>query len=108
MFDGVTYSNSVLQFHTSSTADQAGAVTTLRQAGVAFTPDSVSIGKYGPFPLPVEVREAAEFQQLMKLNKNSLRVSGTSKAPRKRLGWPILTYAYRLYAAHEGIATDGT
>ena len=106
MFDGVTYANSVLQFHTSATADQAGAVTTLRQAGVAFTPDTVSIGKYGPFPLPAEFRETAEFQRLMELNDHSIRVSGASKSPRKRPDWPILTYAYRLYAAHDGIATD--
>ncbi len=106
MFDRVSFSKGVLLFHTAATADQAGAVTTLRQAGVVFTNDSVSLGKYGPFALPSEVRDATGFQQLMALSDNTVRLSGTSKAPRSRPDWPILTYAYRLYADHAGLATD--
>jgi hypothetical protein len=65
--DRVGFSDDVLLFHTGASADQAGAVTTLRQAGVVFTSDSVSLGKYGPFALPSEVRDAREFQQLRRL-----------------------------------------
>ncbi len=106
MFDSVTFSENVLQFHTNPDASQAGAITTLRQAGVAFTPDSVSLGKYGPFALPAEVRESDEFKQLLALNDNTLRVVGLSKSPRKRPDWPMVTYAYRLYASHDGVETS--
>jgi hypothetical protein len=105
MFDHVTYADDVLQFHTSPEASKSGAVTTLRQAGVQFTADSVSLGKYGPFVLPEQVRLAPQFQQLMRLNDNSLRLAGLSKSPRKRPDWPVLTYAYRLYLEHVGVAT---
>jgi hypothetical protein len=106
MFDRVSFSEDVLLFHTSASADQGGASTTLRQAGVVFTNDSVSLGKYGPFALPSEVRDVRGFQQLMALSNNTVRVSGKSKSPRSRPDWPILSYAYRLYADHSGVATD--
>lgn len=106
MFDRVSYANSVMQFHTNPDADQSGAATTLRLGGVMFTPDTVTLGKYGPFPLPAEVRKSQEFQRLIGLNEGELRVSGASKSPRKRPDWPMLTYAYRLYASHEGVRTD--
>jgi transposase len=106
MFDGVSFSDNVLLFHTNASAGQSGAVTTLRLGGVEFTNDTVSLGKYGPFALPPEVRDAKEFQHLFALNDNIIRVSGTSKAPRKRPDWPVLTYAYRLYADHAGVETD--
>jgi hypothetical protein len=106
MFDRVSFSEGVLLFHTCASADQAGSVTTLRQAGVVFTSDSVSLGKYGPFALPPEVRDAREFKKLLALSDNTVRVSGKSKSPRSRPNWPILSYSYRLYADHAGVATD--
>jgi hypothetical protein len=106
MFDRVSFSEDVLLFHTAASANQGGAVTTLRQAGVVFTSDSVSLGKYGPFALPSEVRDAREFQQLMALSDNTVRITGKSKSPRSRPDWPMLSYAYRLYADHTGVATD--
>jgi hypothetical protein len=106
MFDYVSFSDKVLRFHTSSSADQAGTVTAVRQAGVTLTPDSISLGKYGPFGLPPEVRDAREFRQLMELTDGAIRIPGLSKSPRKRPNWPILTYAYRLYADHIGVNTD--
>jgi transposase len=106
MFDHVSFSEKVLRFHTSSSADQAGAVTTVRQASVSLTPDSISLGKHGPFALPSEVRDASEFRHLMELSDGAFRIPGLSKSPRKRPDWPILTYAYRLYADHIGVDTD--
>lgn len=106
MFDGVSFSDNVLLFHTSASAHQSGAVTTLRLGSVKFTNDTVSLGKYGPFALPPEVRDAKGFQHVLVLNGNTIRVGGQSKAPRKRPDWPVLTYAYRLYADHAGVETD--
>jgi hypothetical protein len=106
MFDGVSFSDNVLLFHTSASAGQSGAVTTLRLGSVKFTNDTVSLGKYGPFALPPEVRDAKGFQHLLVLNGNTIRVGGQSKAARKRPDWPVLTYAYRLYADHAGVETD--
>jgi hypothetical protein len=106
MFDKVTFSKNVLLFHTKADASQAGSITTLRQAGVAFTPQTVSLGKYGPFTLPAEVSTSDEFKRLLTLNDNSLRVVGLSKSPRKRPDWPMVTYAYRLYASHDGVETS--
>lgn len=106
MFDGVSFSDDVLLFHTNASADQSGAATPLRQGSVKFTNDTVSLGRYGPFALPPEVRDAKEFQHLLALNDNIVRIGRTSKAPRKRPDWPVLTYAYRLYADHAGVETD--
>jgi len=106
MFDHVSFSDDVLLFHTSPSADQAGASTALRLGGLVFSNDSVSLGKYGPYPLPAELREAKEFQHLLALNQNSIRVRGQSKSPRTRPDWPILTYAYRLYLGHAGVPGD--
>lgn len=106
MFDGVSFSDNVLFFHTSPSADQSGASTALRLAGISFTKDTVSLGKYGPYVLPFEVREAREFQRLLELNKGLIRVSGKSKSPRTRPNWPVLTYSYRLYANHAGLDTN--
>ena len=100
MFDRVSVSEHVLLFHTSASADQAGAARTLRQADVVFTSDSVSLGKYGPFALPSEVRDARELQQLMALSDNTVRVGGKSKSPgshpdRIIQGWlPIVNYRH--------------
>ena len=69
MFDGVSFSDNVLLFHTSASAGQSGAVTTLRLGGVEFTNDTVSLGKYGPFALPSEVRDAKE--PVQKLRKSA-------------------------------------
>ena len=106
MFDHVSFSDGVLLFHTSPNAGQSGASTTLRLGGLAFTGDSVSIGKCGPYLLPTELREAKEFQHLLALNQDSIRVRGQSKSPRARPDWPILTYAYRLYLGHVGVPGD--
>ena len=107
MFDGVSFCDNTLLFHSSPSANQAGASTTLRQATLVFSRDTVSIASYGPFALPLEVRDAKEFQRLLVLNDNSIRVTGTSKQVRRRPDWPMLTYAYRLYAKHSGISEDG-
>src|SRR5580692_2406870 len=83
MFDGVSFSDNTLLFHSSPSADQAGASTTLRQASLVFGSETVSIGSYGPFALPLDVRAAKEFQRLLVLNDNSIRVTGTSKQLRR-------------------------
>jgi hypothetical protein len=106
MFDGVSFSDNVLLFHTSASTDQSGAATTLRLASVKFTSDTVSLGKYGPYALPPEICDAQEFQHLLALNDNTIWVGGQSKSPRKRPNWPVLTYAYRLYADHAGVAAN--
>jgi hypothetical protein len=106
MFDDVSFSDHVLLFHTSASASQSGAGTALRHGGVEITNNTITLGSYGPFALPPEVRDAKEFQHLLALNDNRIRVRGLSKAPRKRPDWPILTYAYRLYADHAGVVTD--
>ena len=43
MFDGVSFSDNVLLFHTSASAGQSGAVTTLRQGSVKFTNYTISL-----------------------------------------------------------------
>ena len=106
MFERISFSDGVLKFHTAPDVGQSGVATTVRQAGLAFTPETVTLGKYGPFALPDEIRTSTEFQQMIALNDGSIRVAGLSKSPRKRPDWPMLSYAYRIYASHEGITTD--
>lgn len=106
MFNKISYSDDILKFHTSESASQCGASVALRQASIAFTTDSVTLGNYGPFALPPELKSSKGFREILDLNGGSFRVAGISRSPRKRPSWPILTYAYRLYLHHEGIATS--
>lgn len=106
MFDRVTYSNGILEFHTADFASQAGAATALRQSSMAFTDKTVTLGSYGPFPLPTEFRAGSDFQRMIASCGGNARVTGLSKTPRKRPGWPMLTYAYRLYLDHKGVAVS--